>query len=81
MDVRGAHTKNHNKNSIGICFVGNYDEVYPPESMWNLGLELVSFLCGLYNIPKENVFGHREFASYKSCPGNLWDLDRFRGEL
>lgn len=79
-DEVGAHTKGHNNNSLGICFIGNFDLIAPPELQWQLGLKLVRFLCRNYNINVSNVFGHREFAD-KTCPGNLFDVDKFKMEL
>ena len=79
-DEVGAHTKGYNTGSIGICFVGNFDLTEPPKESWNLGLRLVRFLCRTYNIEKKNIFGHRDFAD-KTCPGLLFDVNRFKKEL
>jgi N-acetylmuramoyl-L-alanine amidase len=77
----GAHTRGHNRNSIGICNVGNYDKDPISIERWNLTLKLVENICLRYDIPFDNVLGHREVASYKSCPGNLWNMDKFRYDL
>lgn len=76
----GAHCKQQgmNRKSIGICFVGNYDEVEVPPEMFVLGCKLVSSLCDLFNIPSTRVFAHRDFASYKSCPGNRFDMEKLQ---
>ncbi len=81
MNERGAHTYGHNHNSIGICLIGNYDITPVPEELWQLTLRLVNSLCEVCNIPKSSVYGHTEFASYKTCPGKLFDMSRFRREL
>jgi len=80
-DEVGAHTKGHNTDSIGICFVGNFDLIAPSKEAWQLGLKLVRFLYRTYNIGKESIFGHRNFNSHKTCPGLLFDVDRFEREL
>lgn len=79
----GAHCKESlmNYRSIGICFVGNFDEVQPSMDQWNLGLELVNSLLEVFRIPRENVFGHSAFAPYKSCPGKKFNVDLFVREL
>jgi len=79
----GAHcTQNRmNNKSLGICFVGNFDEKAPAVASWQKGLQLVRGLCSALNITTNKVFGHHDFASYKSCPGNMFDVDRFRGQL
>lgn len=77
----GAHTKGYNNNSIGICIVGNYDNEKPSEEKWILTLRLVQNISLRYNIPVKNVMGHREVASYKSCPGELFSISTFRKDL
>ena len=77
----GAHTRGYNQESIGICLVGNYDKIKVPLDKWNLLLKLVRNIKQRYNIPIDKIIGHREVASYKSCPGNLFDLDKFRRDL
>jgi hypothetical protein len=49
--------------------------------MWNLGVNLVTSLVYLMNIPISNIRGHREFATYKSCPGNLFDIKKFQEDV
>ena len=83
MTWSGAHCTQQGMNhrSLGICFVGNYDNEPPPPAMWDKGIQLVRSLLDVFGIPVENVRGHRDFANYKSCPGWRFDLDRFRREL
>jgi len=83
MGESGAHCSQRGMNgkSIGICFVGNFDLIRPLPEQWNPGLKLVRTLMTIFSIPVEHVCGHREFAPYKSCPGALFNLDKFRGEL
>jgi len=79
-DQHGAHCKQHNMNtqSIGICCVGNFDDTPPVYEQWMKCLMLCRYIMQIYNIPASNVFGHREFADYKTCPGTKWDMNRFR---
>lgn len=87
--TEGAHCKEGgmNKKSLGICFVGNFDKDEVPEKQWKLGVKFVKELMIKYKIPSINVLGHGEVmrqykASYiKSCPGNLFNLNKFRMEL
>ena len=82
-DVQGAHCIEHgmNRRSIGICFVGNFDLTPVPESMWQAGVTLVRYLMRALGIDAARVYGHREFALHKNCPGRLFDLDQFRRDL
>jgi hypothetical protein len=83
MGENGAHCREMGMNgkSIGICFLGNFDLIAPCPDQWNLGLKLVRTLMSVFGIPREQISGHREFATYKSCPGALFDLDKFREDL
>lgn len=79
--INGAHAKGYNYKSIGICVVGNYDNKKPSNNKWYLTLKLTQNIALRYNIPIENVLGHREVANYKSCPGNLFSMKNFRNDL
>lgn len=79
-DQGGAHTKDQNQQSIGVCFVGAFDDEPPPERQWKQGLRLVAWLCRQYNFGPADVYGHRDFAN-KTCPGLKFDLLRFKSEL
>jgi len=63
----GAHTVGHNSKSIGICVVGNFDKNRPNESQLLLLKMLIRYLKDKFGDLK--ISYHREYASYKSCPG------------
>jgi len=79
----GAHCRQEGMNyrSIGICFVGNFDLYKPEHVMWILGLRLVGSLMKVFNIPRNQIRGHREFTNYKSCPGVSFNVNKFRDQL
>jgi len=83
MDESGAHCREDgmNRKSLGICFVGNFDEHEVPPLQWTEGVRLVRSLMNVFDIPIHNVLGHRDFAKYKSCPGENFSIDDFRHEL
>jgi hypothetical protein len=64
----GAHAVGMNNKAVGICFVGNFDVDMPSDAMLDKGLTLIRFMQDLYQIPKQNIKGHCEYAP-KSCPG------------
>jgi N-acetylmuramoyl-L-alanine amidase len=67
----GAHTKGHNKDSVGICYVGGLDySGYPkntmtPEQRMSIK-RLCRALCHVLNKPLA-LHGHREYSA-KACP-------------
>lgn len=84
MNEKGAHCRQGSMNhySLGTCCVGNFDKEAPSGAQWNLCLALTHSLMETMGIPKEHVLGHREVArDGRSCPGWLWDMDKFREDL
>jgi N-acetylmuramoyl-L-alanine amidase len=83
MTEPGAHCSQNgmNKRALGICFVGAFDEMPVPVDQLALGLRLVRSLMEIFNITLGNIYGHRELAPYKSCPGKRFDLKQFRADL
>ena len=83
MNDSGAHCRQNgmNRMSFGICHVGNFDLDKPPIEMWLMSLHFSRTLMDMFNIPRANVMGHREFADYKTCPGLMWNLSKYRDQL
>ena len=76
-DQVGAHVMGYNKESIGICWVGRND--ISKEQIQSLKA-LGRGLCHKYDLDvTEDVVGHHELDSNKTCP-NL-NMDKFRAEL
>lgn len=66
----GAHTKGHNANSIGVCYVGGLDfDSNPCDTRFPAQKDalkrLIEQLCNDYPITK--ISSHYEYAR-KSCP-------------
>ena len=72
-NVQGAHTKGHNEDSLGICFVGNFDYNKPPDAQLIAGARIISLWMKLYNIKIDDIYGHRDFST-KTCPGKLFNF-------
>ena len=75
-DKIGSHCKGFNTDSIGICFIGNYDIERPSQEMWDAGIKLVRFLMKQYKIT--DIHGHNHYNNHKTCPGKLFDMDQFK---
>lgn len=88
-DVPGAHCRNAgmNQKSLGICLVGNFDVQIPTLEQLNALTILVRDLMAKYSIPAHKVIGHREAQEMelpkatKTCPGRLFNLDKFKSML
>lgn len=70
IDEAGAHCTGHNKNSIGVCYVGGLGKNREAKDTRTLAqkaalLDLVRRLKRVY--PSASVHGHRDFAN-KACP-------------
>lgn len=66
----GAHTINHNSNSIGICYCGGQDSNGKPKDTRNSRqISAMIWLCRMLHkkYPNAKFHGHREFAN-KECP-------------
>ena len=70
LEKSGAHTKGHNKSSIGVCYAGGVGKDMCPEDN-RTSEQKSSFLILLLllkNIfPESVIHGHRDFSD-KSCP-------------
>ena len=68
----GAHCQGHNRDSLGICWVGRD---LPTPAQYTALLEKITEWCLVYGVPAERVVGHREAAplSGKTCPNLQMD--------
>ena len=75
-DQIGAHCKGHNKDSIGICYIGGLDKFGLPKDtrtpaqkqalarlIWRLTLTALKEGFGLVE-----VHGHHDYCKWKQCP-------------
>jgi N-acetylmuramoyl-L-alanine amidase len=77
----GAHCLGQNDKSIGICVVGNYDLVEPPEAALNLLAELCADICKRHGLTSGDIETHHKYAAYKTCPGTRFPMDRLRAKV
>lgn len=81
---KGSHSGQSNFGSLQIVFIGNFDNIEVPIVEWELGIKLVRYLQKRYTIKASDVKGHRELEyleEERTCPGKLFDLDKFRKAL
>lgn len=83
-EVPGAHVEGFNAHTLGVCVSGHGD--YEPFNAQQLGslIEQCAEWCRRYELDASRVIGHREADDFgaprvwKTCPGNLVDLDLIR---
>lgn len=74
----GAHTGNtpsneYNNYGIGICMVGDFTNSMPTRAQLTSMKQLVLELMAKYDIPPENVVGHRDAPGANTqCPGETF---------
>lgn len=62
----GAHCKDYNQSSLGICLQGNFEVEKVSKIQFKALIQLCQYLCDKYGI--STVKGHRELKR-TSCPG------------
>ena len=85
----GAHCKTDstnwaNRDAIGICLVGNFNETAPTYSQMSSLVKLVRFLSSRYGIPKSRIYGHNTTPGHSTkteCPGRYFSMSKFKSML
>jgi len=62
----GAHCKGHNKNSLGVCLVGNM--TFTSKQLYIALPKLLTELCKAYGLSWKDIYGHYELNERKTCP-------------
>ena len=70
-EMAGAHCKNHNRHSIGVCYVGGLSKDGLPEDTRTEAQRaaLRALLEDLHRrYPKAFIVGHQDLDPHKACP-------------
>lgn len=71
MSARGVHTEFYNTGSLGVCLLGNFEEIEPTQPQLDAAQALVNWLA--LRLQLTHLAGHREFNTTTVCPGaNLY---------
>lgn len=76
LEAISFHVSGQNTRSVGICLIGNYDELQPTAQQLKTIQKSIKWLNRVVGKNLE-IGGHRDFAN-KSCPGNNIDVDFIR---
>ena len=76
-NIVGAHCKNHNTGSIGICAEGDYSKETMPMLQKEAVVELCEYLMDKYEII--NIYGHKELDPTE-CPGGKYPFQEIKEE-
>ncbi|MCE9582077.1 MAG: peptidoglycan recognition protein family protein [Planctomycetes bacterium] len=78
----GAKATKYNQHGIGICVVGNYQEVEFPEEVYPGLRDLVVWLAKRYSITPDRILPHGEVRGEPTeCPGKNFPLERLREDV
>ncbi|KAF0244678.1 MAG: negative regulator of beta-lactamase [Planctomycetota bacterium] len=78
----GAKATEYNQHGIGICVVGNYEEVEVHETVYSGLRDLVAWLAKRYSISPARILPHSEVRGEPTdCPGKNFPLDRLRDDV
>jgi len=76
-NVQGAHCYGHNLDSLGICFIGNFDLVPPSDPMMERAVEVFAPIIVRLGIPFSRIYEHHLFDPRKTCPGTAFPFTQF----
>lgn len=77
IDMNGAHAPGRNTDSIGICFVGNFDLETPSSELLNIAAaRVVVPMMHQFDIPIANVLRHSD-VNRTNCPGQKFPFGYF----
>jgi len=82
----GAHAESPgnrmNREGIGICLVGNFEQGPASEAQMRALVQLVRALQRRHGIPRRRVIGHRDVKQgHTVCPGSHFSIEQLRKML
>ena len=67
----GAHAREHNSDSIGICLVGNFCETLPTRKQMTSLTDLLRILLEDFSFSSSGILLHRDVPGCRTeCPGD-----------
>lgn len=74
MEQIGAHAKMPaNAYSIGVCLLGSYEKMMPPQAQIDSLIDTLVYLCKRFRLSASNIVGHRDVPNNPTtCPGSAF---------
>lgn len=66
-NTAGAHTKGHNKDSIGVCVTGNFELYHMPAPRFACLMDLLGSLVQRHDLKWSDIYVHKDFAPTACC--------------
>lgn len=80
--IPGAHCIGMNDKSIGIAFIGDFDDYPPSIEHYKVGGILCAMLINRFpQIDIEAIYPHNHFNLKKTCPGKYFDMSILKSEV
>lgn len=76
----GAHCKNYNSTTLGICFQGHFDPQSMTDAQVKAGGWLLAKLIREHGLQINDVVGHRDLAA-TACPGKNFRMADLKTEI
>jgi len=69
-NVVGAQARGHNRESLGICLIGDFTKMKPTSKQMKSVKRLCAKLCRKYNLPPSAITAHKDMPKCNTdCPG------------
>lgn len=67
LKARGTHVEGYNTGSVGVVFLGNFEDEVPSPTQIDTGRQLINWLA--LRLELTHLAGHRNFNDFTECPG------------
>lgn len=71
----GAHCKNFNTNSVGICLIGNFEEEHPTNEQYQSLSKLIKHLKKYFINTQARIYRHKSLNA-TLCPGKNFSIEK-----
>lgn len=80
LDKMGSHAPPRNSDTLGVCFVADFDLAPPDQDMLDFAAHYV--VCPAINLFQmkfpECLLAHRDVTPARTCPGKFFSMDALR---